>query len=278
MSRKFLDDHIQLLDKLTRLPSSNSTAYDRGHTFRDSIDGTVYTNVGTREGAIYENFPANRYKLVETFQRNVAANASIGVAANLDFELLGTDAASGTAALSTGGGVSLTTDSDDGDQMIIAPHLDAGQTAWTTADWNTNDRVVYEATISTVGSVADMIVWVGLKLTNASAVATDDNQFFVRYEDSVNSGQFQVITSRAGTDTTTNTDLAMAINSNYHIVLVIDGDRIPHVFINGNKYASGLSALTANIDLIPYIGVETDTTAAKVLRVRGCAISKDYND
>jgi hypothetical protein len=115
--------------------------------------------------------------------------------------------------------------------------------------------VLFETRIKTAANIADQIIWAGLKLTNDNVVATDDNQVFVRYEAGVNGGEFQLITSSAGTDTTTDLNVAVAVSTEYHIKLVVNGDLDVHCYINGVQVARVQAALTTNIDLIPYVGV-----------------------
>ena len=139
--------------------------------------------------------------------------------------------------------------------------------------------MVFETTIKTDTAIANTIIVVGLKLTNTSDPTVDDEQAFVRYEDDVADGAFQLITSDAGVDTTTTTEEIVAANTSYHIKLVIDGDRNVHLFINGERRARVLEAVGADHDLIPYIKVEADGAAIQVdLFTRGIRMSKDHNE
>lgn len=293
MSRGFLDNHIRKLGPIADLPGSDSTAYDAGHEYQDQITGTIYRNQGSKKhGAIYTNALANRYELVEKFEQRPLLNADILItdtaptlaqmalrySANRNFEVLGTNMTSALCTHSTGGGIVLTTAGASADQAIVTPHLDANQTAWATADWSTDDRVIFETTVQTGASIAATIIWAGLKLTNDNVVATDNEQAFVRYEAGVNSGAFQLITSDNGTDTTTNTSVTVAASTSYHIKAVINGDRDVTLFINGVLAARAAAALGTGHDLIPYIGVEASAAAAKAVTVRGLMLSKDFND
>lgn len=194
--------------------------------------------------------------------------------ADPDFEVLGTNMASALSTFNAEGGITLTTAGADADQAILLPHLDANQTAWTKYTWGTDREVWWECLFDTGASIANAIIWAGLKLTNTQVVATDANQVFVRYEDDENSGKFQVIESIAGTDTTTSTDLAVAASTQYHIAIKINEDRKAEVYINGQLYRK-TGVLTDAIDLIPYIGVMADgAAAAKAITVHGQYISR----
>lgn len=195
--------------------------------------------------------------------------------ADPDFELLGTSAASSCSSYDTGGGITLTTAGSSGDQVILVGHLDTNQSPWGTVLWPTSKSLVYEAVIKTGANVTATTIWAGLKLTNTPVVATDDDQVFVRYQDTQNSGKWQVISSIANTDTTTNTTLtAVATSTVYRVRIVLASDRTAKVYINGTLVYT-TAALTST-NLIPYIGVQADTAAAKAITVRSQAISRLY--
>lgn len=293
MSTKFLDDHRILKGKRSELPGENSQAYDAGHVFQDRVDGTRFVNQGTlAHGAIFTSPLANRHELVERFEKTPILNADILITAtaptlaqmaliwraNPNFEVLGTNMTTALCTHSTGGGITLTTAGADEDQGIVTPHLDALATSWATTDWSTDDKVIFETNIKTAANISDLIIWAGLKLTNDNVVATDNEQAFVRYEAGVASGVFQLITSDNGTDTTTNTTVTVAVSTDYHIKLVVNGDRDVILFINGVQVARVAAALGTAHDLIPYIGLEAGAAAAKAITVRGLKLSKDFND
>ncbi len=221
-------------------------------------------------------FGPGRYGLVEQFKRRPSVNASIGVATNLDFELLGTNAVDGSSALSESGGVTLTTAGASGDQVILVPHLDTAQSAWAKAGlWGTEDQVIYEAIVKSGASIADTILWAGLKLTNTSVVATDNDQVYFRYEAGANSGKWTLVHSRGGTDTTTVAQLAVAASTEYRLRIEIDADRKISANVNNVPVEFPIrEALVTNINLIPYIGVQAAAAAAKALDVRLLACSR----
>lgn len=194
--------------------------------------------------------------------------------ADPDFELLGTNAVSSCSAYNTGGGIDLVTTTGANDQVILVPHLDTSQSAWGTVLWPTGKSLIWECRIKTASAITSTIIWAGLKLTNTGTGATDDDQVFVRYGSADNGGEFEVWSSIAGTDTTTDTGIVVATSTEYHFRIVIDSSRIAKVYINGTLYLT-TTALTST-NLIPYIGIQTTTTAAKTLTVRGQKISRIY--
>jgi hypothetical protein len=255
-----------------------------GHLFIDEVTGTHFVNEGTLDKALYTHPLANRYDLVEKFQKRPALNAVIALdensnaaahaaaqIANKDFEVLVTFA--------DGGGITLTTAGADDDQGILLAHLDTNQTSWAAAKWNTADEVIFETTIETGASIANYHIWAGLKLTNTGAVATDNDQCFFLFnvENSTSATQFVCVTSRSGTDTETASGVTVAAATSYHLKIVIDSARVPRFYINGVLVVTA-AALTDDVDLKPYIGVQALAAAAKAIIVRGLRCSKTLND
>lgn len=205
------------------------------------------------------------------------SNAAAHLAANIadpDFEILGTNAVTSCAAIATGGGVTLTTTATSGDQVILLPHLDAGQSAWSTVLWPTSKSLIWEGSFITPATITSMILWMGLKLTNTPVAATDDDQVFLRYEAGVNGGEFQVVSSIAGVDTTTDTNIVVAASTRYRVLIVMNSSRVAKVYVNGTLVLT-TTALTST-NLIPYMGVETATAGARAFTPLYEEISRLY--
>ena len=193
-----------------------------------------------------------------------------------DFEVLGTGATSDDVTFYAEGGVTIETDGTDGDGCVVLPHLDANQSAWTQVTWGTDKEVRWECHIRTGAAITTSIIWAGLKLTNTATTITDANQVFFRYEDDVNDGEWEAVSSIADADDEHDTDVAVAINTDYHLVIEIASDRTAKFYINGVLVETS-AALTDTTDLIPYIGIEEDgASAAMTLHIKGQAISRAY--
>ena len=132
-----------------------------------------------------------------------------------------------------------------------------------------------------------------------------DQAYFYFATDATNGQKFDDFTplyfiySVAGTDYLTNTGISVAADTNYHLKISIDSDRKASIFVNGRQYSVTQSAITAfdgstevvgttqatiatsysatnantqksvaltnDIDLIPYVGIEAgDGNAAAV--------------
>jgi len=224
----------------------------------------------THYGRYSEN--PNRKTLVERFNRLPQLNASVAVSTNLDFEILGTNASNDDVTFAaTVGGIQLQTDGADNDQVIVLPHLDTSQSAWTGIKWGTENQTVWEAVIRT-DAITACTIWAGLKLTNTSVVATDDDQAFFRYA-AASDTNWQCVYSIGGTDVSADSGVAVAANTNVYFRIEIDSDRKANFYINDVKVAQS-TALTNDVDLIPYVGIHANAAAAKTLNLVSEKISR----
>ena len=238
----------------------------------------------------------------DTTSPTAAALAAYTIA-NKDFEVLGTNMTTALATFdTTRAGLTITTAGADEDQAIICPHLDTNQTTWATVLWGTENAVVWEASIST-NAIDNQKVWAGLKLTNDQLIATDADQLFFKFQtDATNSEAFDDYTllhfvhSIGGTDYISALPITVAADTTYHLRIEIDAARTATIFVNGVQYnvtaTSGstggtavksvatdgapvrTAALTNDVDLIPYIGIEAGAAAAEALDVHYEGISR----
>jgi len=230
-----------------------------------------------------------------------AANDAIIIAraiASRDFEVLGTSMTTALCTFdTTRAGIIITTGGTDQNQAIIAPHLDTNQSSWQTVPWGTENSTIWECTVTTAASIADIKLWAGLKLTNDQLIVTDANQAYFKFQtDATNSEAFTDFTllhfvhSIADTDYISALPITVAADTQYHLKIVIDSNRKASIYVNGIQYnvtstsgSTGGTAVTTGtdktaalteVDLIPYIGVETGTGGAKALKVHSQAISR----
>ena len=261
----------------------------------------------TRRYFLYEPFlqrPALNAVINTAFSdadATAAANTAIRLAekvANRNFEVLGTNMTTALCTFNaTSAGIVLTTATADQDQAIVTPHLDTNQTAWQVTKWGTENQVEWECSINT-NAIDNQKLWAGLKLTNDQLVATDDDQAYFKFQtDATNSEAFTDFTvwhfiySVGGTDYISALPITVAANTIYHLRISIDSDRKASIFVNGVQYnvtsTSGSTggtavttgttkslALTDDVDLIPYIGIEAGAAAAEAVDVQYQSISR----
>ena len=250
---------------------------------------------------------ARRFYLEENFMQRPGLNANIDQvstvevqrALNRNWEALGTNMTTALCTFATtGAGVLVTTATADQDQGILLPHLDTAATAWTGTLWGTENQVHFETSIQ-IPALDNQKVWTGLKLTNDQLVATDANQMFFKYQtDATNSEAFSdyakwhFVYSIADTDYISVLPITVAINTPYHFKIEVDSDRKAAIFVNGIQYnvtttagstggtavttgTTKTKALTDNIDLIPYVGIECGAGAAEAVNVHYVACSRN---
>jgi len=198
-----------------------------------------------------------RYCLEEYFKKLPDANGNIAIANNLNFEILGTNADIADFSWSTiNGGVLLETGSADNDQVIVLPHLNTKQTSWAGVLWGTENQVIWEAQLMSTAVITPILVWAGLKLTNDPTTATDDDQVFFKFDTDVASETtWQIVYSIGGTDVTVDTGVTYSAATAYNLRIEIDSARKAHFYINDVR-VGGSTALTDDIDLIPYVGLQ----------------------
>jgi len=229
---------------------------------------------------------SEKYYLEEFFKRLPKGNADIldaaeatRMIANRNFELVGTNAGTGDAAFSASyAGIVIQTDGADADQVIIAPHLDAGQTAWTGIKWGTENQVEWECAITTHSTITDYSFHAGLKLTNTPVYATDaDQAYFLFCTDDdqgalTTNANLHFVYSNNNTDYITDLGIAVAASTTYRLRIEIDSSRQVCIYVNDVKYGLGSAttaggvtqsstttkslALADDHDFIPYIGVQ----------------------
>lgn len=285
-----------------RLVSQNSTT----GTFSDvtNLSGTDSRRYALSE--YWKQRPALNAVIAlpgsDTTSPTAAAFAAYTIA-NKDFEILGTNMTTALVTFdTTRGGITITTAGADQDQAIIAPHLDTNQSAWQVVKWGTENQLIWECSIST-NAIDNQKVWAGLKLTNDQLIATDADQAFFKFQtDATNSEAFtdytvlHFIYSVGGTDYISALPITVEADTTYHLKIVINSDRKATIYVNGRQYnisnvagSTGGTAVTAvapdavptlsnaltnDVDLIPYIGIEAGALGAEALDVHYQSISR----
>ena len=269
----------------------------------DVTDLTITASVTASNVAtvVLGNFTGSAVDLGSgTLTVKVFKAGSTATGKNNNFEVLGTNMTTALATRSaTSAVITLTTAGADQDQAILTPHLDSGQTAWTGVVWGTENQVTWEACIRTSAAIDNQNIWAGLKKTNVPEVATDTEQaYFTFLTDADNSGQsmtdftlLHFVHSIGGTDYISRLPITVAASTNYHLKVSFDSDRKLSIFVNGVQYnitaTSGSTggtavtqgntksaAITNDVDLIPYVGIEANDGAAAALDVSYCAVSR----
>ena len=287
------ENNVQLISKT----ASTGVVHDRtqGFGLKDARRYYLYESFAKKPGL-------NAVSIIDPDADSASALAAY-VIANRDFETLGTNMTTAlTTFPGTSAGIKMTTAGADQDQAILLPHLDANMSAWSKVLWGTENSVEWECSIM-LPALDNQKVWAGLKLTNDQLVATDDDQIFFKFQsDATNSEAFttfanwHLVHSIGGTDYISKLPIAVAANTPYHLKIAIDSDRKATCFVNGIQYnitstagstggtavtavqpgtaATKSAALTNDVDLIPYIGIEAGAAAAEAIDVHWTSISR----
>lgn len=194
--------------------------------------------------------------------------------ANKHFEILGTSASSDDITFAaTDAGILCTLDGADNDQIIVLPHLDTNQTAWTGVQWGTENQVEWECAIKTGSVVTTTLLWAGLKLTNTPTIITDDDQVMFRFSTDDSDTTWRCVSSIANTDTNTDSGITVAAATWYRLRIKILSSRAAEFYIN-DVLITRTTALTNDVDLIPYVGCQALDTMAPVFTLAYEKISR----
>jgi len=251
-----------------------------------------------------------RFYLDEWFLQRPGLNADIDAvsttevqrALNRNWEALGTNMTTALCTFNTtSAGIVATTAGADQDQAILTPHLDTAATAWAGCLWGTENQVHWETSIA-LPAIDNQKVWAGLKLTNDQLIATDANQAYFKFQtDATNSEAFDDYTllhfvhSIGGTDYISALPITVAASTIYHLKITFDSSRQMSIFVNGVQYnitsTSGSTggtavttgttksaAMTDDIDLIPYVGIEAGAAAAEAVHCHYVKMSRIINE
>jgi len=236
----------------------------------------VYTSLAQQDDDI-----ENRFLHVERFVRLPGLGATTQASAspdqgvqNVHYDVAGTNATSALATFLAGGGVTLTTAGAAADEMILEPATNAKQSALDDITWDPDDELHFEVLLITGANITGTVIWAGLKLTNAEAIATDADQCYFRYDDAVDV-YWHANDETGGVGNDDATDVTVVLSTIYRLTIIVDSSRVPRYYINGILKKTGV-ALTAGVSLKPFVGVHAVAAAAKAISLRYSIVSKRY--
>lgn len=198
-----------------------------------------------------------------TWQPSRPIYATPVVASDLDFKLLGTNAVDGDCAM-TIAGMSLASHGGASDSAILAGV--ATSVYGISTAWYAQKQPAIAVKFITDTALTNTTIWSKLGLTNTATVATDDDQFIFKYVNGTDTN-WQFTISRAGTDVTVDTGVAVAASTEYKLEVITYPDLTLMAFINDVPIRSTqFAAMTASTALLPFTGVlsATSATAKKI--------------
>ena len=259
------------------MPQSGSASLDR------KIGGINFDSGRTTFVDTFVHRPALAANTVPTVCAVTAAQAAFMLAANRDWEAIGTNMTSALCTHSTGGGITLTTAGAGDDQAFIKPTTvtSPSKSGIATWDWSTTDEIAFRARIKTSTSIAGLDIVAGYWLTLGTpfleTTDADSVSFMFSTESTVSAANWLTHTAVAGTDQDYDTGEAVVASTTTDLALFLDSSRVPHFFIDGKQVHQG-PAMTVDIDLIPFIGINDTAGAEKAITVRRVGLGKKDND
>lgn len=212
--------------------------------------------------------------LVEDFAQLPRLNAAVGINANVNYELLGTNATSGTSCVfdPAGSGIKLLTAGADNDQAYIFPHQDTNQSAHASVPLNSSKQPAVAFPMKTGSSVTTCKLHAGLVLTSALDTTTDANQAKFTYDTDTHGNAYwrcnTAIADESGEgDGEFLTDVPVTADTEYYLMIFLNAERKAEFYINGEKVHTS-EAMTANAALLPIFGVQALAGAARDVYLR----------
>ena len=234
------------------------------------VTGNVHISGTLTANNIVNETTNSRYELSDYFEQKPGINADIQNAAeatrmiaNKNFEIQGTNSTSALCTFDTArSGILLTTDTANDDEMVILPHQDSDQTAWTRTPWGTDNQVQWECAVTphvisaNAKNTVRYVAGLGQSATLLDAAHnysqyTDQVLFYydsdnsaatdmLRYQEQTTT--WHCVYSNNGTDYVTNLGVVLTENTTYKLKIVIDSNRKPAVYINDVQY--GLTVIS----------------------------------
>lgn len=197
--------------------------------------------------------------------------------ANLDWIISGTNAANANSTLDGNGGILLSTGSLDNDQIVLSPAPainSVAQSPFGTVDWEPEDSLIFETTIQ-LGAITSIEVLIGLSLTNAFNITTDNDYAKLRFstEGTTSTTNWTQATGVGGVDAEVDTGIAAVANRSIRLGIETTASRQAQFLINGLRVGTPVT-LTAGVDLIPVLGIQNLSAASRGFAVRDLTLSK----
>lgn len=204
---------------------------------------------------------------------------------NRAWKLSGTNAANAGSVMGGGGlgGIVLTTAGALNDQMILSPSSAINSidlSNWRYTNWKPSAYSRFECQIS-LPSVAGVLVHAGFGLSEVLDLTTDDDQakFAFNTAGAVDVANWTACTSIAGTDAETDSEVAAAADTTVRLGVFLEPDVVDDSLTVAEFYVDGVKvhtsgAVTASVNLLPFIGIQALAASAKSINIRSIRCSR----
>ncbi|KKK93393.1 hypothetical protein LCGC14_2693300, partial [marine sediment metagenome] len=140
--------------------------------------------------------------------------------------------------------------------------------------WSTRDETKFECLFRTDVLETTGVIMIGMSLGLSSPFVVGDkaDQAVFRWLNGTDT-TWQVNNSIGSTDTTADTGVAVVASSVYLFQIEFDANRRCRYYINGNLVHTSL-AHSADVDLLPVVGIQEGSTNPLILHLRALAMSR----
>jgi len=265
----------------------------------DVADGVCKIRIGTNGTDV----TAQAFKLSFIVDPYITPNQNFvvsGISGGLSSQYSGSVGRSGDFA-----GIKIVTNTTDNDRTVVSPRngtteINAGNdsSGWAGVPFGTENKIDFSSAVSSGGGITDTSFWAGLKLTEVGVYATDADQAYFLYSTDdtdigalTTNGNLHFIYSVGGVDYITDLGIAVAASTVYRLRIVFDENRQVSAYVNNIRYglttattAGGVTqsvsttkslAMTDNIDLLPFIGVQTHNAVSSGIQCGYIKLSRD---
>jgi hypothetical protein len=205
----------------------------------------------------------------------VSANGGAVVLADKNFEITGTNVVSGNCTYDGDHGLKFTTQSAAADQVIMEPSTAGDDSGlFREITWSTRDETKFECLFRTDVLEVTGVIMIGMSLGLSSPFVVGDkaDQAVFRWLNGTDT-TWKVNNSIGSTDTTADTGVAVVASSVYLFQIEFDANRRCRYYINGNLVHTSL-AHSADVDLLPVVGIQEGSTNPLILHLRALAMSR----
>ncbi len=193
------------------------------------------------------------------------------------WEVTGTNVADSNVTYVDDHGLLLTTSGGGADQVFVGPST-AGdnRSIFREYSWGPENETEFETVIRT-GALANSVVWIaGWNLTMPATWVTGDDNDRICFRAIQGTDTFWTcVVNIGGTDHLGISNVPLLATSVVKLGIKTDSDLRPHFFINDSEVYVGPSCV-ADTALLPFVGIEEGSAAAKTIHVRSIACARNW--
>ena len=207
----------------------------------------------------------------------VGVDATAQALEDRQWEITGEAVADGNCTYADDHGLLLTLTGGDDDQCWVGPSDGAdNRSIFREYSWGPENETEFECVIRT-GAIANAVVYVaGWNLTMpVTWIIGDDNDRICFHALEGTHTTWQCVVNIGGTDHLGDSGVPFIASTVYHLAILFDSQRRPHFSINGNKVYTGPRCV-ADTALLPFVGLEAGSAAAKDMHVRSIACARNW--